>query len=84
MSKGGRRGTHEMCEVTVAKTIGTIEIASNMWFTALFLPKHVVHPRDRRFTHKWCEVTVSAAFDSIDLVWAVLARFESSRSTMAA
>ena len=35
LSKGGRRGTHKMCEVTVAKTIGTIEIASNMWFTAL-------------------------------------------------
>ena len=35
LSKGGRRGTRKMCEVTVAKTIGTIEIASNMWFTAL-------------------------------------------------
>ena len=35
LSKGGQRGIHKMCEVTVAETIGTIEIASNMWFTAL-------------------------------------------------
>ena len=27
-------------------------------------------------THKRCEVILSAAFDSIDLAWAVLARFE--------
>ena len=35
-------------------------------------------------THKKCEVIVSAAFDSIELAWAVLARLETSKSTMTA